>query len=61
MEKTQKTKKPLILAAVAFVVLVAAGLVIWKFTAPQGTAGAKASPLSLNGHYEHTGRKERLL
>ena len=42
MEKTQKTKKPLILAAAAFVVLVAAGLVIWKFTAPQGTAGAKA-------------------
>lgn len=42
MEKTQKNKKPLIIAAIAFVVLVVAGLVIWKFTAPQGTAGAKA-------------------
>ena len=42
MEKTKKSQKPLIIAAVAFVVLIAVALVAWKMTAPKGTEGAKA-------------------
>lgn len=42
MEKTQKSKKPLIIAAIVFVVLIVAGIVIWQVAAPKGTQGAKA-------------------
>ena len=42
MEKTKKNQLPVIIAAVVFVVLVAVGLVVWKMTAPEGTAGEKA-------------------
>lgn len=42
MEKTKKNQKPLIIAVVAFVVLIVAALVAWKMTAPKGTEGAKA-------------------
>ena len=42
MEKTKKKQLPVIIAAVVFVVLVVAGLVVWKMTAPEGTAGEKA-------------------
>ncbi len=42
MEKTKKSQKPVIIAAVVFVVLLAAALVAWKMTAPKGTEGAKA-------------------
>ena len=46
MEKP-KNQKPIIIAAVVFVVLVIAGLVAWKMTAPEGTAGAKAYTFSV--------------
>ena len=46
MEKT-KNQKPIIIAAVVFVVLVIAGLVAWKMTAPKGTEGAKAYTFSV--------------
>ena len=46
MEKT-KNQTPIIIAAVVFVVLVIAGLVAWKMTAPEGTAGAKAYTFSV--------------
>ena len=42
MEKTKKNQKPVIIAAVVFVVLIAAALVLWQFVAPKGTEGAKA-------------------
>ena len=42
MEKTKKSQKPVIVAAIVFVVLLAAALVAWKMTAPKGTEGAKA-------------------
>lgn len=42
MEKTKKNQKPVIIAAIVFVVLVVAGLLVWKAAAPQGTAGEKA-------------------
>ena len=42
MEKTKKSQKPVIIAAIVFVVLLAAALVAWKMTAPKGTEGAKA-------------------
>ena len=42
MEKTKKNQKPVIIAAIVFVVLVVAGLAVWKMTAPEGTVGAKA-------------------
>ena len=42
MEKTKKNQKPIIIAAVLFVVLIVAGLIIWKATVPKGTEGAKA-------------------
>lgn len=41
MQKT-KNQKPLIIAAIAFVVVIAAGIVIWQLTAPKGTEGAKS-------------------
>lgn len=41
MEKV-KSKKPLIIAAAAFVVLVVAGILVWQFAMPKGSAGAKA-------------------
>ena len=41
MQKT-KNQKPIIIAAIVFVVLIVAGLIIWKATAPQGTEGEKA-------------------
>lgn len=47
MEKTGKSKKPLIIAAIVFVVLVVAGIVIWQVTAPKGTAGDKAYTLTV--------------
>lgn len=47
MEKTKKNQKPIIIAAVVFVVLVIAGLVAWKMTAPEGTAGEKAYTFSV--------------
>lgn len=40
MEKA-KSKKPIIIAAIVFVVLVVAGIVIWQVTAPKGVEGAK--------------------
>lgn len=42
MEKTKKSQKPVIIAAIVFVVLLVAALVAWKMTAPKGTEGAKA-------------------
>ena len=42
MSTKVKNQKPLIIAAIVFVVLVVAGVVIWQVTAPKGTAGAKA-------------------
>ena len=42
MENTKKNQKPIIIAAIVFVVLIVAGLIIWKATAPEGTAGEKA-------------------
>ena len=47
MEKTGKSRKPLIIAAIVFVVLVVAGIVIWQVTAPKGTAGDKAYTLTV--------------
>lgn len=47
MEKTGKSKKPLIIAAIVFVVLVVAGIVIWQVAAPKGTAGDKAYTLTV--------------
>lgn len=47
MEKAKTSRKPLIVAAIVFVVLVVAGLIIWKVTAPSGTAGAKAYTLTV--------------
>lgn len=47
MEKTGKSRKPLIIAAIVFVVLVVAGVVIWQVTAPKGTAGDKAYTLTV--------------
>ena len=41
MEKTKKNQKPVIIAAVVFVVLIAAALVLWQFVAPKGTEGGK--------------------
>lgn len=41
MQKT-KNQKPLIIAAIVFVVLIVAGVVIWQATAPKGTEGEKA-------------------
>lgn len=48
-DTNQKTKnnKAIIIAAVAFVVLVIAGVVIWQCTAPKGTQGAKAYTLTV--------------
>lgn len=46
MENT-KTKRPLIIAAILFVVLVVAGIVVWQVTAPKGTQGAKAYTLTV--------------
>lgn len=40
MQKT-KSQKPLIIAVIAFVVVIVAGIVIWKVTAPKGVEGAK--------------------
>ena len=42
MSTKTKNQKPLIIAAIVFVVLVVAGVVIWQVTVPKGTAGAKA-------------------
>ena len=42
MEKTKKSQKPVIIAAIVFVVLLVTALVAWKMTAPKGTEGAKA-------------------
>ena len=36
MEKAKKNQKPVIIAAVVFVVLIAAALVLWQFAAPKG-------------------------
>ncbi len=47
MEKTGKSRKPLIIAAIVFVVLVVAGIVIWQVAAPKGTAGDKAYTLTV--------------
>lgn len=47
MEKTGKSRKPLIIAAIVFVVLVVAGVVIWQVAAPKGTAGDKAYTLTV--------------
>ncbi len=47
MEKTGKSRKPLIVAAIVFVVLVVAGVVIWQVTAPKGTADDKAYTLTV--------------
>lgn len=47
MEKTGKSRKPLIVAAIVFVVLVVAGVVIWQVAAPKGTAGDKAYTLTV--------------
>ena len=47
MSTKAKNQKPLIIAAIAFVVLVVAGVVIWQVTAPKGTAGAKAYTLTV--------------
>lgn len=47
MEKTGKSRKPLIIAAIVFVVLVVAGIVIWQVAAPKGTAGEKAYTLTV--------------
>ena len=47
MEKTGKSRKPLIVAAIVFVVLVVAGIVIWQVAAPKGTAGDKAYTLTV--------------
>lgn len=47
MEKTGKSKKPLIIAAIVFVVLVVAGIVIWQVAGPKGTAGDKAYTLTV--------------
>lgn len=47
MSTKAKKQKPLIIAAIVFVVLVVAGVVIWQVTAPKGTAGAKAYTLTV--------------
>ena len=47
MSTKTKNQKPLIIAAIVFVVLVVAGVVIWQVTAPKGTAGAKAYTLTV--------------
>ena len=47
MSTKAKNQKPLIIAAIVFVVLVVAGVVIWQVTAPKGTAGAKAYTLTV--------------
>lgn len=47
MEKTGKSRKPLIIAAIVFVVLVVVGIVIWQVAAPKGTAGDKAYTLTV--------------
>lgn len=47
MEKTGKSRKPLIIAAIVFVVLVVADIVIWQVAAPKGTAGDKAYTLTV--------------
>lgn len=40
MQKT-KNQKPVILAAIAFVVLIVIGVVVWQMTKPEGTEGMK--------------------
>lgn len=47
MSTKAKNRKPLIIAAIVFVVLVVTGVVIWQVTAPKGTAGAKAYTLTV--------------
>ena len=47
MSTKTKNQKPLIIAAIVFVVLVVAGVVIWQVTVPKGTAGAKAYTLTV--------------
>lgn len=47
MSTKVKNQKPLIIAAIVFVVLVVAGVVIWQVTAPKGSAGAKAYTLTV--------------
>ena len=47
MSTKVKNQKPLVIAAIVFVVLVVAGVVIWQVTAPKGTAGAKAYTLTV--------------
>lgn len=42
MEKTKKSQKSVIIAAIVFVVLIVGALAAWKMTAPKGTEGAKA-------------------
>lgn len=46
MQKT-KNQKPVIIAAIVFVVLIVAGVIIWQATAPKGTAGEKNFTLTV--------------
>lgn len=46
MQKT-KNQKPMIIAAIAFVVLIVLGVVVWQATKPEGVEGTKAFTLTV--------------